>query len=196
MVIAGASVQPAWAAFLVLLVLERLFELWLSGRNARAAFARGAVEAGAPHFTTMKLVHTAFLFACPAEVIFLHRAFPGALGWAALGAALLAQGLRYWAIATLGGRWNVRIIVLPEAAPVMGGPYRFVRHPNYVAVAIELAAVPLAHGAFLTAIFFSIANALLLSVRIRAEEVALGAAYGKAFADRPRFLPRIGGTHG
>ena len=189
-------VNPVWLAFLGLLSAERLFELWLSRRNARLALARGAVEAGQRHFAVMKVVHTAFLFACAAEVLLLHRPWPGALGWAALGVALLAQGLRYWAIGTLGARWNVRIIVLPGAQPVTSGPYRFVRHPNYVAVAIELLAVPLAHGAFITALVFTAANAALLAVRIRAEERALGAAYGEAFAHRPRFVPRIGGHGG
>ena len=189
-------VNPVWFAFLGLLALERLFELWLSRRNARLAVAQGAVETGQRHFAVMKAVHTAFLFACAAEVLWLRRPWPGSLGWAALGVALLAQGLRYWAIATLGPRWNVRILVLPGTAPVTAGPYRFVRHPNYVAVAIELFAVPIAHGAWLTALVFTAANAALLAVRIRAEERALGAAYGEAFAGRPRFLPRIGGGGG
>jgi methyltransferase len=188
-------VNPVWLAFLALLGAERLFELWLSRRNARLAFAQGAREVGRRHFAVMAAVHTAFLFSCLGEVLLLGRAFPGTLGWVALGAALLAQALRYWAIATLGPRWNVRVIVLPGAPPVTAGPYRFVRHPNYVAVAIELLAVPLAHGAWITALVFSAANVALLAVRIRVEEAALGSAYGEAFAGRPRFLPRLGGPH-
>lgn len=189
-------VNPVWLAFLLLLGAERLFELWLSRRNARLAFAQGARESGRAHFAVMAAVHTAFLFSCAAEVLLLRRPFPGALGWAALAAALLAQALRYWAIATLGPRWNVRVIVLPETQPVTSGPYRFVRHPNYLAVAIEMLAVPLAHGAWITALVFSAANVALLAVRIRVEEAALGPGYGAAFADRPRFLPKLGGPHG
>lgn len=178
-----------YLGFLLLLGAERLFELALSARNARRAFARGAVEVGQAHFRVMSLVHTLFLFSCAAEVLLLDRAFPGAVGFAALAVALLAQGLRYWAIATLGDRWNVRIIFVPNDAPVTGGPYRWVRHPNYVAVIVELAAVPLIHGAYWTAAAFTLANALLLSVRIRAEERALGALYANAFNSRPRFVP-------
>lgn len=176
-------------AFLSLLAGERLVELAISRRNARRAFAAGAVEIGQGHFRVMALVHTAFLFACAAEVLIAHRAFHVPFGFVALFVALVAQALRYWAISTLGERWNVRIIVLPHAAPVTAGPYRFIRHPNYVAVILEMAAVPLIHGAWVTALLFSIANALLLRVRIRAEEAALGGAWAQAFEGRPRFLP-------
>ena len=175
--------------FLLLLSLERVGELLLSRRNAARAFARGAVEVGQRHFRVMAALHTFFLIACGAEVVGLHRAFPGALGYAALVGALLAQGLRYWAIATLGERWNTRVIVLPDAAPVTSGPYRFVRHPNYVAVVAELMLVPLIHGAWITALVFTAANAVLLTVRIRVEEEALGAAWKQHFAHAPRFIP-------
>ena len=103
----------------------------------------------------------------------------------------MAQALRYWAIASLGEYWNTRIIVVPGLPPVTRGPYRFLRHPNYVAVVLELAAVPLIHGAWVTALVFSLGNALLLWVRIRAEETALGSAYAQTFADKPRFIPEV-----
>jgi methyltransferase len=177
----------AYALFLALLALERVGELVLSRRNARRAFARGAVEVGQGHYRVMAAFHTLFLVACAVEA--WRRPFPGALGWTALALALAAQALRYWAITTLGERWNVRVIVLPDAPPVVAGPYRYIRHPNYVAVALELAAVPLIHGAWLTAVAFSLGNALLMVVRIRAEERALGAGYAAAFAARPRFNP-------
>lgn len=183
--------QLLYLGFLAVLGGERLFELALSRKNAARAFAAGAVEVGQGHFRVMAFVHTAFLVACGAEVLVLGRAFPGTLGWLALGAAAAAQALRYWAIATLGPRWNVRVIVTPGVPPVTGGPYRFVRHPNYVAVAAEMLFVPLIHGAWLTAVSFSIANALLLWVRIRTEEAALGETYANAFAARRRFLPRL-----
>ena len=108
---------------------------------------------------------------------------------------LAAQALRYWAIATLGWRWNTRIVVVPGAAPVTAGPYRWVRHPNYVAVIAEMLALPLVHGAWLTAAVFSLGNALLLRVRIRAEEQALGTSWQQAFAGRPRFVPGGHGGH-
>jgi methyltransferase len=104
--------------------------------------------------------------------------------------ALLAQGLRWWAIATLGPRWSTRIVVLPGAPPVTDGPYRFLRHPNYLAVVLELAAVPLIGGALVTAAAASLGNAFLLAVRIRAEERALGPEWGRAFGSLGRLLPR------
>ena len=184
----------SYLALLALLSAERLVELWLSRRNARLAFARGAVEVGQFHYRIMAALHTAFLISCALEVWLWHRPFPGALGWAALGAVFLAQALRYWAIFTLGDRWNTRVIVLPNLPPVTTGPYRFLRHPNYLAVVIEMVAIPMVHGAWLTAVVFSLANAALLAVRIRAEEKALGPAWEAAFARLPRFLP--GSGHG
>lgn len=175
--------------FLGLLGTERLFELALSRRNARRAFERGGREVGQAHYRVMAALHTLFLVSCAAEVVLLGRPFHPAVGLPALVLAVCAQALRYWAIHTLGDRWNVRIIFVPGAAPVTSGPYRYVRHPNYVAVILELAMVPLIHGAYLTAALFSAANAALLYVRIRAEEAALGQAYQDAFAGRPRFVP-------
>ena len=179
----------AYLGFLALIGVERVAELVLSRRHAAALFARGAVEVGQRHYRVMAIFHTAFLVACGAEVLGSGRPFPGVWGGVALAVAVGAQGLRYWAIATLGERWNVRIVVLPEASPVVAGPYRWVRHPNYVAVVLEMAAVPLVHGAWATAVIFSLGNAILLSIRIRAEERALGSTYGHAFAETPRFLP-------
>jgi methyltransferase len=182
---------PAYFVFLGLIALERGVELRLSRRNARIAFTRGGREYGQAHFRTMAVFHGAFLASCAAEVTLLHRPFPGVLGAIALFGALAAQALRYWAIATLGERWNVRIIVVSGEEPITAGPYRFIRHPNYAAVALEMACVPLVHGAWLTAILFSLGNAALLRTRIREEEKALGGHYAAAFADRPRFLPRF-----
>jgi methyltransferase len=176
-------------AFLGLLGLERVGELWLSSRNARRAFARGAVETGQRHYRVMTILHSLFLVACVAEPLIWPHAVSTTLAAVALGGALGAQALRYWAIGTLGERWNTRVIVLPGVAPVVRGPYRFVRHPNYVAVVLELFSVPLIHGAWLTAVVFSLANGVLLWVRIRAEEAALGNTYAQAFAATPRFVP-------
>ncbi|RKG62164.1 hypothetical protein D7X30_02245 [Corallococcus sp. AB011P] len=183
--------QALFAGFMGLLVAERLLELVLSKRNAARAFARGGVETGQGHYRFMVVFHTLFLVACVAEVFGLQRPFWGAWSWAALVGAAVAQGLRYWAIGTLGDRWNSRIIVVPGLAPVTGGPYRFLRHPNYVAVVLELFCVPLIHGAWVTAVVFTVGNAALLYVRIRAEEAALGAVYSEAFAHRPRFIPEV-----
>lgn len=181
--------QALYTGLLLLLAAERLGELCLSARNARRAFAKGAVEVGQRHYRVMAALHTLFLVCCLAEVWLVPRSFPGGLGWLCLGLSLAAQALRYWAIATLGERWNTRVIVLPGADPVTRGPYRFIRHPNYVAVVVELLVVPLIHGAWWTAAVFSVANAFLLQIRIRAEEAALGDRYAHVFANRPRFVP-------
>ncbi|HKQ68394.1 MAG TPA: isoprenylcysteine carboxylmethyltransferase family protein [Polyangiaceae bacterium] len=183
------TTQVLYSSFLALLAGERGIELLISRRNARAASAHCAVETGQGHYRVMAALHAAFLVSCAAEVWLLDRAFSPGIGFVALGVALLAQVLRYSAIAALGQRWSVRIIVWPAAPPVTRGPYRFMRHPNYVAVGLELLFVPLMHGAFLTAVAFSACNAVLLTVRIRAEEQALGEIYAKAFRGRPRLFP-------
>jgi methyltransferase len=161
-----------------LLCLERAGELAIARRNARAAFAAGGVESGRAHFPAMVAFHALFPLACAAEVLLLRRPFPGALGWSALACALAAQALRWWCIASLGRAWNVRVIVVPGSTPIRRGPYRALRHPNYLAVVIEMAAVPLIHGAWLTAIVASLGNAALLAVRIPCEMRALRAASG------------------
>ena len=179
----------AYLVFVALIGLERIAELLLSSRNARLAVARGGAESGASQFRWMAAVHALFLPCCAAEVLLLRRPFPGALGWTCAAGALSAQALRWWAISALGRRWNVRVIVVPGDAPVRRGPYRFLRHPNYVAVAAEMLFVPLAHGAWMTAAAFSVLNALLLRARIRIEEQALGTAWQREFEGIPRFIP-------
>ncbi len=173
---------------LALLACERGAELFVSARHARRLRARGAVESGRGHYPAMVAFHAAFLPACAAEAL-LFPAPPPPAALAALGGALLAQGLRWWAVAALGERWSTRVLVLPGEIPVTRGPYRFSRHPNYLAVALEMACVPLAFGSWRTALVFSAGNALLLAIRIRAEERALGEAWARAFRDRPRFIP-------
>jgi methyltransferase len=182
---------PVYLAILGGVGAERILELIISARHARWAFARGARESGTGHYPAMAAFHTLFIFSCGAEAILFGRTFPGAVGWIALGGALLAQGLRYWAVATLGQHWNTRIIVLPDAAPVTSGPYRFVRHPNYLAVVIEMVCVPMIYGCWLTAVIFSAGNSLMLRVRIKAEESALGTSYQDSFSSLPRLIPRL-----
>ncbi len=179
-----------YLAFLVALGAERIVELVISARNARWAVARGAIEAGKGHYPVMAVFHTLFIVSCGAESVLLRRVFPGALGWIALVGALAAQALRYWAIITLGRRWNTRIIVLPGVAPMTSGPYRLIRHPNYLAVVMEMISVPMIYGCWITAAVFSAGNALLLRVRIKAEESALGQTYQQTFGSVPRLVPR------
>ena len=125
------------------------------------------------HYPAMVALHTGLLAGCLIEVIALHRPFIPALGWPMLAIVLAAQGLRWWCIATLGRQWNTRVIVIPGASRVADGPYRFMSHPNYVAVVAEGIALPLVHTAWITAIVFSVLNAALLRTRIKVENAAL-----------------------
>jgi methyltransferase len=160
---------------LILLIgIERLAELIVSKRNAQWAFAQGGREFGRSHYPVMVAVHTALLIGCAAEVWALHRPFIAWLGWPMLALVVLSQLLRWWCVASLGHRWNTRVIVLPRAPLIRRGPYRWLHHPNYVAVVVEGVALPLVHTAWLTAAIFTLANALLLTVRIRVENAALG----------------------
>jgi methyltransferase len=169
--------------------LERLAELHLSRRNSVWAIAHGAVEVGPRDYRVMVAFHALFLAACVAESFMLDRPFVPTLATACLVALAGAQALRWWAIAALGPRWNTRIIVFPDAAPVTGGPYRWLRHPNYVAVIAEMVALPLLHGAWITAVLASAGNAFILRARIAAEERALGPEWARVFAATPRFVP-------
>lgn len=154
--------------------IERLAELVVAKRNARWAFANGGTEFGHRHYPAMVSIHFALLLSCIAEVWLLHRPFIPLLGWPMVAVAMLSQGLRWWCIGTLGRRWNTLVIVLPERSLVHGGPYRWIHHPNYVAVVFEGFALPLIHTAWLTALWFSLANAVVLRERLRVENVALG----------------------
>lgn len=180
----------AYLILLAALAAERVGELIRSARNRRDALARGGFEAGSRHYPLMVAFHTLFIISCAAEVLIFKRPFPGAIGWVALGGALVAQALRGWVIATLGKRWTTRIIVVPGEPIITAGPYRLTRHPNYLAVGLEIACIPMIHGCWLTALVFSAGNAAMLAVRIRAEERALGADYQEAFASSPPLLPR------
>lgn len=156
-----------------LVAVERVAELVVSRRNAAWSFARGGREFGQGHWPFMVALHTLFLVACPLEVWLLDRSFVPAIGLPSLGLVIAAQALRWWCITTLGPQWNTRVIVVPGLSRVDRGPYRFVPHPNYVAVVIEGFALPLVHGAVVTALVFTLLNAALLTVRIRCENEAL-----------------------
>ena len=124
----------------------------------------------------MAAVHSLLLVSCVVEVHVADRPFIPALGWPMLAVVAGTQGLRWWCVRTLGPQWNTRIVVVPGLPLVTGGPYRWLRHPNYVAVVVEVAALPLVHTAWVTAVVFSLLDALVLSVRIPAEQRALAAA--------------------
>jgi methyltransferase len=173
---AGRDAATAWVVvFVALLTLQRLGELAVSGRNEVRLRALGAREHARGHFPLLVLVHVLFPLCLLGEVLGLGaRPWPAWPLW--LGLFLAAQVLRVAAIRTLGERWHVRIWVVPGLPPVRTGPYRFVRHPNYVAVVVELLAAPLIFGAWRTALAVSALNAVALAIRIRAEERALAGA--------------------
>ena len=156
--------------------LERLAELAVARRNARWSLARGGQEHGRGHYPLLVGVHVGLLAGCLAEVHLLRPPYRPALGRPMLGVVLAAQALRWWCIRTLGPRWNTRVIVVPGLPLVQEGPYRRLRHPNYLAVVLEGVALPLVHGAWRTALVFTALNAPVLAVRLRVEEQALARA--------------------
>jgi methyltransferase len=166
----------AYYLLLALIVPERIAELVVSQRHAAASLRRGGVESGAGHFPVMVALHTALILGCLLEPVLAHRAFLPVFGSLMIAVVLAANGLRWWCIRTLGPYWTARVIVIPGTSLVRSGPYRWFAHPNYVAVIIEGAALPLAGSAWITAVTFTVLNAALLTVRIRCEARALAVA--------------------
>lgn len=162
-----------YGVLLALIVVERLAELVVSRNNAAWAFARGGVEHGRGHYPPMVLLHSALIAGAFAEAWLADRPFLPWLGWPMVAVVVASQALRWWCIATLGRRWNTRVVVVPGLPLVAHGPYRVLRHPNYVAVVAEGAALPLVHTSWVTALVFTALNAWLLTVRIRTEDAAL-----------------------
>ena len=163
-----------WYSVLVgLVAVERLAELVVAKRNLSWSLERGGKETGFSHYPFMVVLHTGLLAGCLAEVWIGDRSFIPALGWPMLALVLGSQALRWWCIRTLGHQWNTRIVIVPGLARVTTGPYRLLPHPNYLAVVVEGFALPLVHDAWITAVVFTVLNAVLLTVRIRAEAAAL-----------------------
>lgn len=165
--------EIAFSVVVALVGLSRLTELGVSRRNVAHMLLRGGREHAPEQMKWMTLLHVGWLVAMPLEVLFFDRPF----GWPlAIGAAMVflaGHALRTAAKRALGPYWTVRVVTVPNAPVVSGGIYRYLRHPNYAGVALELVALPLLHGAWLTALVASALNALVLSRRIRAEERAL-----------------------
>jgi methyltransferase len=163
----------AYSVLVALVALQRLVELRVSKRNVRRALARGAVEAGAGDYPWMVGLHASFLGGCLLEVWTLDRPWIPALGVPMLLVLLGATALRSWVIASLDGRWTTRVVYVPGDRLVTSGPFRWFRHPNYLVVATEMIVLPLAHGAWITAVLASAANTVLLRRRIIVEEALL-----------------------
>jgi methyltransferase len=162
-----------FTALVALVGVERLAELVVSTRNAAWSLAHGGRETGQGHYPVMVVLHTGLLVGMLVEAYLRRPHVPLALAVVMTVLVLASQALRWWCIATLGRRWNTRVIVVPGLAPVVSGPYRFLPHPNYVAVVVEGFALPLVHAAWVTALVFTLANAVLLRVRLHVENAAL-----------------------
>ncbi|WP_307665697.1 isoprenylcysteine carboxyl methyltransferase family protein [Streptomyces sp. V1I1] len=158
---------------MLLVTVERLAELLVARRNSAWSRARGGREYGRAHYPAMVALHAGLLVGCVAEPWAFGRPFLPVLGWPMLALAVAAQVLRWWCIITLGRRWNTRVVVVEGLPLVTYGPYRWLRHPNYLAVVVEGFALPLVHTAWATALCFTVLNLVLLSVRVRCEERAL-----------------------
>jgi methyltransferase len=157
------------AGLLLLVTFQRLIELVIASRNTRALLAEGAYEVGRGHYPAIVFLHVAWLVVLWAFLLFGLTQFQP---WAAI-AYLLVQVLRIWAMASLGRYWTTRIIIVPNAPLVRTGPYRYMRHPNYLVVVLEIALLPLALGSWPLALGFFIVNAILLAWRIKVEDAAL-----------------------
>lgn len=179
-----------FSIFIAFIVTQRLIELQIAKSNAKYIESKGGFEVGASHYRFIVLLHISFFVLLILEVIGLQKVPPS---WWIIPFTIFifAQVLRVWCMTTLGRFWNTRIYILPGSEPVVKGPYKYLRHPNYVVVAIELLTIPLIFNAYITAIIISLLNAAVLNVRIRTEEQALKhvTAYEKLMSNTPRFHP-------
>ena len=162
-----------YAVVIGLTIIERICELVVARRNAAWSFSKGGVEFGQSHYPWMVSMHVSFLICCVLEPIVFHRPFVFEVAGPLLVVAVLCQLLRWWVIVTLGRRWNTRVIVVPGLERVTTGPFRFFSHPNYLAVVIETAVLPMIHTSWCTAVVFSILNAFVLWGRVHCENSAL-----------------------
>ena len=183
-------------AFLVLLAavaVLRLVELRISSSHQRQMIARGAAKITEPNFRWMVALHTAVLIGAAVEVVLLKRPFLPALAAGMFVLFLAANTVRWWVIFTLGNHWNVQIMDSTRLGVITSGPFRFVRHPNYAAVFIEMFALPLIHTAWITALVGSLLDIAVLARRLSTEERVLFANpdYRSAMAGKPRFLPGL-----
>ncbi len=183
----------AYLALLVLVGLGRLIELMISRRNQRKLEQQGVRKIAEPHFRWMVVVHAGVLAGAAAEVILLHRPLIPKLAATMFVLFILANGLRWWVIRTLAGHWNVEVMASSRVGVVTTGPYRWVRHPNYVAVVVEVFSLPLIHTAWITALVGSLANLEILRLRVRVEDGTLMAdpAYRETMGAKPAFIPRF-----
>ncbi len=173
--------------------LERLLELRISYRRQHELASRGIMKVPEQRFHWMVLLHAGVLLGAGLEVWLLKRPFTAALSLPMGFIFLVATALRWWVIRTMAEHWNVQVMNSISLGVVTTGPFRWIRHPNYLAVMLELGALPLVHGAWVTAVVASLANCWVLSQRLAIEEAVLFThpAYRAVFGQKPRFVPLI-----
>jgi len=183
----------AYLALLVVVGAERLAELMISRRNQRQLEQQGVHKVAEPHFRWLVFYHGVILVGAGAEVLFLHRPLIPALAISMAVLFILSNVLRWWVIHILEGHWNVEVMNSSSVGVVTTGPYRWIRHPNYVGVVIEVFSLPLIHTAWITSIFATLGYMELLRRRIKVEDGVLLAnpAYRQAMGGKPKFFPRL-----
>lgn len=183
-----------FVAIVAVVILQRLLEVRLSDRHRSEILQRGGTEHGDNLLGAVKILQVSWWIAMIAEVWYVDRPFIPVLAAVALAATIAGQILRYFSMQALTWRWTLPIMTLPNLPVVESGVYRYVRHPNWLGVILEIAFLPLIHSAYITAIAFSVANAWLMNRRIATEEKALAenTNYGAVFANKPRFILTIG----
>ena len=154
-------------------ILERIVELVVSKQNQAWSFARGGVEYGESHYKWMVLMHAGFLLTMLGEFFSFQSIISNSVRMVAIFIAAICQLFRWWIIKTLGRQWNTRVIIVPGLSRITAGPYRYLKHPNYLVVAVETFVLPLIFGSWRTAVIFSVLNAFMMRVRIRVENDAL-----------------------
>jgi methyltransferase len=183
----------AYLGLLLVVALLRLYELLISRRHRREMLAHGAQKVADPRFRWMVLLHTSVLVGAALEVVFLHRPFYPLFAAVCFAIFVAANVVRWWVIRTLGEHWNVQVMNSTGMGVITDGPFRYVRHPNYAAVFVEMLVLPLIHCAWITAVLGSAAHVAVLSQRLATEERVLfaDARYREAMSGKPRFVPGL-----
>jgi methyltransferase len=178
--------------FVGFIIFQRITELIIAKRNEKWMVSQGAIEFGRGHYPAMVAIHTAFFLSFILEVAYFQKFLSAYWPWL-LAIFLFTQGMRVWALTSLGRFWNTKIIILPGAEVVKKGPYKIIKHPNYLIVAVELIVIPLMFNAFITMMAFTVLNIIILSIRIPAEEKALKelTEYEHRFNKQGRFVPNL-----
>jgi len=180
-------------ALLLAVAALRIFELRISKRHQQRMTSRGAAKVKDPYFRWMAMFHTLVLIGAAAEVVFLRRPLLPALAASMVVLFLAANLVRWWVIRTLGEHWNVQVVDSTKLGFVASGPFRYVRHPNYAAVFVEMIALPLIHAAWITALAGAVAHIIVLSLRLSVEDPVLlsNPDYAATMGSKPRFLPGL-----